>query len=203
MKYELIKTDRIVKDERVLHRLIALQSFGDVSEGTLGGYIEQESNLAQTGDCWVGKNALVYGDAKVFGNAKVGGNAEVSGDARVGGNAEIFDNAQVLGNAEVFGFAEVAGNAIAQGYARISGNGILCHEDRLSGVAFQILDMYEFNIYGSYIDRYIRAGCRSHSFAFWNNYIKTKSNKYLKDCSSKRSHTEIVKQIKLILKLDK
>lgn len=40
-------------------------SFGDVSEGELGGFIERENNLDQSGDAWVS------GDAQVFGNARV------------------------------------------------------------------------------------------------------------------------------------
>ena len=60
-----------------LFRIKALVSFGDVKEGELGGLVEKEENLDQSGDAWV------YGNARVSGDARVYGDAWVSGDARV------------------------------------------------------------------------------------------------------------------------
>ena len=60
-----------------LFRIKALVAFGDVAEGELGGFIEKENNLDQSGDAWV------YGDARVYGNARVSGDAWVYGNARV------------------------------------------------------------------------------------------------------------------------
>ncbi len=65
-----------------LFRIKALISFGNVKEGELGGFVEKEENLDQSGNAWV------YGDAWVFGNARVYGDAWVYGDARVSGNAD-------------------------------------------------------------------------------------------------------------------
>lgn len=48
-----------------LFRIKALVSFGDVKEGELGGLVEKEENLDQSGDAWVYGNARVYGDARV------------------------------------------------------------------------------------------------------------------------------------------
>ena len=74
---------------KTLFRIKALVSFGDVAEGELGGFIERENNLDQSGNAWVS------GDAKVFGNAWVYGDAKVFGDARVCGDARVFGNAWV------------------------------------------------------------------------------------------------------------
>ena len=52
-------------------RIKALASFGDVKEGELGGFVEKEENLDQSGNAWVSGNALVYGDAQVYGDAWV------------------------------------------------------------------------------------------------------------------------------------
>ncbi|MDM3050900.1 hypothetical protein OGV87_09855, partial [Citrobacter sp. CK183] len=62
---------------RKLFRIRAVVSFGDVSEGDLGGWVEKGINLEQSGNAWV------YGDAQVYGDARVSGNAQVYGDARV------------------------------------------------------------------------------------------------------------------------
>ena len=77
-----------------LFRIKALVEFGNVKKGDLGGFIEKEENLNQSGDAWVS------GDAKVYGDARVSGNTEVSGDARVSGDAEVYGDARVSGNAD-------------------------------------------------------------------------------------------------------
>ena len=46
-----------------LFRIKALVEFGNVKKGDLGGFIEKEENLNQSGDAWV------FGDARVSGNA--------------------------------------------------------------------------------------------------------------------------------------
>ena len=77
-----------------LFRIKALISFGNVKEGELGGFVEKEENLDQSGNAWVSgnarvsSNAWVSGDARVSSNAWVSGDAEVYGDARVSGNAD-------------------------------------------------------------------------------------------------------------------
>lgn len=81
-KYEL--TDEILEVcGHVLHRIKALRNFGNIKQGEIGGWIENEDNLSHCGDCWV------YGDAEVYGNAIVLGDAKVLGDAEVYGNAKV------------------------------------------------------------------------------------------------------------------
>ena len=94
-KYELT-AEFIEKRGKKLFRIKALISFGSVEVGELGGYVEKEDNLAQTGDAWVSGNARVYGDAEVYGNARVYGDAEVYGNAWVSGNAEVYGDADYL-----------------------------------------------------------------------------------------------------------
>ena len=83
-KYELTSETKIVFGH-ILYRIKALSSFGCVSAGDLGGFLESEKNLSQNG------NARVSGDAEVSGNARVYGNAEVSGNARVYGDAWVSE----------------------------------------------------------------------------------------------------------------
>ena len=99
-KYELTE-ETIQYAGRTLHRIRAVRDFADVKAGNLGGWIENECNLDQDGECWVCGNAKVWGDAEVYGNAKVYDNAVVFGDAVVYGNAEVFGDAEVYGNAAI------------------------------------------------------------------------------------------------------
>jgi hypothetical protein len=88
-KYELTSECKIVAGVK-LFRIRALKAIArfSVEIGDLGGWIEKEGNLNQSGNAWV------YCDARVYGNAEVSGNAWVYGDAEVSGNADymVFKN---------------------------------------------------------------------------------------------------------------
>ena len=76
-------------------RIRAIINFGCVVAGEIGGWIECEENLSQSGNAWV------YGDAWVSGNARVYGDASVSGNAMVYGDADVKkdDDYMVIGGA--------------------------------------------------------------------------------------------------------
>lgn len=67
--------------------LVNIERYG-VKAGDLGGWVEKEDNLSQSGNAWVSGNAQVSGSAKVSGNAWVSGDACVSGSAQVSGDAD-------------------------------------------------------------------------------------------------------------------
>lgn len=69
-KYELTGETKIWCGH-TMHRIRAVDTFGNVKAGRLGGYVEKEGNLSQDGDAWVYDDAQVYGDARVCGNAQV------------------------------------------------------------------------------------------------------------------------------------
>ena len=133
-KFELT-TDTKMFFGRKLFRIKALISFGDVTAGDLGGYVEKEENLSHDGNAWVFGNAKVSDNAKVSGEAKVSGNAEVSGNAWVSGNAKVSGNAEVSGEARVSGEAWVSGEARVSGEAKIFGNARVSGEAKVSGNA--------------------------------------------------------------------
>lgn len=66
-KFELTANSKMHLGKK-LFQIKALISFGNVEEGDLGGFIEKEDNLSQSGDAEVSGNARVYGDAEVSGN---------------------------------------------------------------------------------------------------------------------------------------
>ena len=98
-KFELTANSKMHLGKK-LFQIKALISFGNVEEGDLGGFIEKEDNLSQSGDAWVYGNAWVYGDAEVSGNAEGSGNVWVFDNARVYGDAWVYGNARVYGNAD-------------------------------------------------------------------------------------------------------
>ena len=154
-KYKLTKETLKVYD-KTLYRIEALKDFNDVKKGDKGGFIENEKNLSQRGDCWIYDNAKVLGEAMVccnakvycnakicdyavaydnaivFGNAqvcdeaKVYYNAKVYGNARIYGKARVLDNARVYGNTNVYHNAEVCGNTRIYGNAIVRGDAVVC-----------------------------------------------------------------------------
>jgi hypothetical protein len=62
-KFELISEFVTNVFGKKLFRIKALVSFGDVSAGELGGFVEKEENLSNNGNAWVSGNALVSGNA--------------------------------------------------------------------------------------------------------------------------------------------
>lgn len=127
-KYKLSTKDCIEHRGRKLYRIIALKDFADVKEGQMGGFVEKEENLSQSGNAWV------YCDAKVFDNAIVSGNAMICGAAEVYGNALVRDEAHVYYNAKIYdhahisdytkilGSVEVCGHAWIHGFPLLYGN---------------------------------------------------------------------------------
>ena len=166
-KYKLTE-ETINVDGRTLYRIEALKDFGVVEKGNKGGFIENESNLSQSGDCWVygnakvSDNAMVCGNAKVYGNARVYCNALVCGNAMVSVNALVIDKARVYGNAQVRGNAVVYDNAEISGDAKIFGNAqircdaVVCEDAKIYGHAIVCgnADVYgNARIYGNAVVR--------------------------------------------------
>jgi carbonic anhydrase/acetyltransferase-like protein (isoleucine patch superfamily) len=131
------------------------------SDNQLGGYIESEKNLSQSGDAWVSGNARVYGNAQVSGDAWVSGNARVYGNAWVHGNARVYGDARVCGNAQVYGNARVHGDARVYGNARVSGDARVYGDaiiDSLSAIIILVIAMkYSVTI----TRQYVAIGCQT------------------------------------------
>ena len=122
-----------------LRQIEAIENFGDVKKGDIGGWIETEKNLSMYGNAWVSDDARVFGNARVSGDALVFGNALVSGDALVFGNAlvsgdaRVFGNARVSGDARVSDDARVSGDAWVSGDARVFGDALVSDDARVFG----------------------------------------------------------------------
>lgn len=68
---EEIKTISLLFRTATLHRIRAVEEFGLVKVGDLGGWIEKEENLSHEGKAWVRGNAVVCDNAEVFSTKHV------------------------------------------------------------------------------------------------------------------------------------
>ena len=119
-KYEITEEFLQLNDMQ-FHQIRALKDFGNVKKGDLGGYVQHSGNLSQEGECWISKNAKVYGDAKIYDNAIIEGNVLITNSAKIHDNAfiyngimdkrlVIYDNAEIYGNTHIFGNGKINGN---------------------------------------------------------------------------------------------
>ena len=149
-KYEITANTMQVyehTDDKLVHQIRALKDFGDVKAGDLGGWIESEENLSQSGNCWVADNAMVYDHAQVRDNAILRGNAIACDRAQVTENAKLFDktwiadDARISGQAELHDFAYAKDDAIisdfalASGRASVSGEAQVLNHAKIDGSA--------------------------------------------------------------------
>jgi acetyltransferase-like isoleucine patch superfamily enzyme len=96
-----------------------------IKRGELGGWLQSEKNLSQSGNCWVGDEAVVYDNAVVSGNAVVADHAIVGGPPNfplaihstkhtrlsIKGNVSICDSARISGCGLIKGAVCITGSA--------------------------------------------------------------------------------------------
>jgi carbonic anhydrase/acetyltransferase-like protein (isoleucine patch superfamily) len=77
-----------IKHSVNLRQIVALIDFADVKAGSEGGWLDEETALSHSGDCWIyDANSVVFAGARVEGNARLTGACVVSHGATVSGNA--------------------------------------------------------------------------------------------------------------------
>lgn len=102
MKYKL--TDETREHLGVTaHRIQALESFGDVKAGDLGGWVESTKNLAQQGTCWLYDDAVALSAALVTGSATAHDQIVIGDSAMVFGAVHLRGGMMIFGNARLFG----------------------------------------------------------------------------------------------------
>ena len=146
-KYEMTSNYKIFLGKKLFQIRALVDLCNGVKAGELGGYIEKEENLSQSGNAWVGgdayvtdnarvtDNAYVTDNARVTDNALVTDNARVTGDALVTDNARVTDKAWVTDNAWVGGDARVTGDAWVGGDARVTDNTLVSDKANINSNA--------------------------------------------------------------------
>ena len=93
-KYEILKEQPLEFNGLTLYRIRATRDFGEVKAGDLGGFVEEEGNLSQDGDCWLFDDAKAFHCGRVYGSLKFRGNTEIS-CVGLSESADIKENIKV------------------------------------------------------------------------------------------------------------
>lgn len=129
LKYEIVKEQFLeLEGKPKLFRIRALRDIPNkhIQQGDYGGWIEEEDNLSQSGDCWIGELAMVYDGSRVKDFALVTGRADISRKSTIKDHAMVVGNI-VLRNVCLDGCAKIHQRAtvedsIVKDYADVGGN---------------------------------------------------------------------------------
>lgn len=132
-KYELSEEAAMINGV-LHHRIRAVRAFSlpngmSVASGQLGGWVENENNLAQEGKCWVTENAILSGNCRVEDDVLVRDNGYVCGDALLKDRVIVKDKG-VVGH-----YAKLRGNIIVKETSQVLGYATLNGDFTIGGAA--------------------------------------------------------------------
>ncbi|MBE0599723.1 MAG: DUF2513 domain-containing protein [Burkholderiaceae bacterium] len=133
-KYALDRADETALPGIPLRRIRALRDIPEhgVKADDLGGFVQSERNLSQTGAAWIGRNAVVLGQGRVEDDAIARDQAVLSsyailrhraaagGQSRMDGQAIVQDQAQLTDSSHIGGCARVGGTVIVGGFVSLT-----------------------------------------------------------------------------------
>lgn len=115
-----------------LYRIEAVKDFetifGTVHTGDKGGFIQEEKNLAQDGNCWIFDDAKVYFGGVVKDNACIKDNATVCDGAIVEKSAKMFNNSSAVNS-------KVTDNAMLKNRAAVMIESVISDNVVIGGLA--------------------------------------------------------------------
>lgn len=168
MKYIILDTVFMEIPEGILYKI----QNQDTQE--IGGWIQSESNLSQTGNCWINDEAKVYGNAVVSENAMIADRAAVFGDAVVKGSSVVCNDSRVCGTALVQGTAVICDTASVEDNSIVDGTAVVSKKSRLtqdthisSPNDIDYTELFGFQI--TITKDYTTIGCMTKTRDDWNS----------------------------------
>ena len=151
-KYEILmdKEYTIEFEGRTLHRIRALKDFGDVRKGDLGGFVENENNLSQDGNCWI------YDNAKAIDYSEMYDNSSIHDNSIMFDNSEMYDNSIMSDNSEMHGNSEMYDNSRMYDNSKMYNNSIMFDNSKMYGNSkmYSNSKMYGYSIMYGYSKMY-------------------------------------------------
>ncbi|HFZ8993402.1 TPA: YdcK family protein [Citrobacter freundii] len=197
------------KKSVLLRQIVALGDFNDVKAGTVGGWIDSESVLAQDGDCWIyDENAIAFAGAVISGNARVTQTCVIRDNARIADNAWI-DGAEISHGAQISDNVTVQ-NSVIRGECRLAGDARILHRceviaarglTRENDMLLQIYDratvsdsriVHQAQIYGDAIVSHAFIEHRAEVFDFAMIEGNEENNVWVCDCAKVYGYARVI-----------
>lgn len=197
------------KKSVLLRQIIALTDFNDVKAGTAGGWVDDESVLAQEGHCWIyDENALAFAGAMISGNARITQACIIRDRVQIGDNVWI-DLAEVSHGARISNNVTVQ-NSVVRGECHLSGDARILHHSEIiaakgltqeSDLTLQIYDratvsssriVHQAQIYGDAIVTQAFIEHRAEVFDFAIVEGNEENNVWLCDCAKVYGHARVI-----------
>ncbi|WP_310606335.1 YdcK family protein [Buttiauxella brennerae] len=132
-KYQLTGESRLhsylvdgQKQQVKLWQVEALCDFSDVKAGQTGGWVENESNLSQQGNCWIyGSDCVVFGGSSVEDDAQIHGESTLCHQAHISGKS-VVEHSFISGECRIYDAAR-----IVNGSQVIAVRGLTADNDKL------------------------------------------------------------------------
>jgi len=107
-----------------------IQALRDIPEhgvkaGDLGGFVQSERNLSQTGAAWIADIASATDRSHVGGDSLLSGSAKMTGDSRADGKSRIIEHANLSG------CAIVTDNAVVGQFNHASDSAVIRHDAKV------------------------------------------------------------------------
>lgn len=85
-----------------MYRINAVKSIPSigVKSGDLGGFVQSELNLSQSGSAWIHPNSFVKGSARVSGDSYIGDNCQIS-TGKISGISELYGVTVLDGDSKI------------------------------------------------------------------------------------------------------
>ena len=138
LKYELTNITKDFEGE-TLYRIRALKDFEDIKKGDLGGWVSNENNLSQYGNCWVYDEAKCTGNSRMYGNSIMYDYSEMHDNSVMHGNSIMHDNSEMHGNSAMYDNSIMYGNSAMydnsemHDNSRMDNDSILKNNEKLYG----------------------------------------------------------------------
>lgn len=131
-KYEFTGETKVVNhidgSEITLKQIRAIRGFENqavykfIDKDTLGGWIQDESNLSHEGTCWVDMNSHAYGQSMIVGNAYV--------HSSIIRDEAIVENDTYIYRSDVHGKSLICGDSIIQN-STIDGDSVIAQQSEV------------------------------------------------------------------------
>lgn len=118
-------------EERALYRIRALKNFSNIRVGELGGWVSDENNLSQSGDCWIYNNAKCMDSARMYDDSRMYYNAVMYDDSCMYNYSEMHDNAKMYDYSEMHGHSKMLGNSEMHDYSEMLDRSVLYRDSIL------------------------------------------------------------------------